>query len=142
MFKRYFFIFLWVIAAITLTAVCQTRSIAAATDEERYKCIARYGWDIDKMPVSFAEVVLPDKPDMVYEEYNKIQKAAGFDLTPYYGKTVTRYTYKVHNHKNDTGGSVYANILVYGGKMIGGDIMSVSLSGFMHALSERKFQTK
>ena len=142
MFKRYLFIFLWVIAAIVLTAVLTARADKAGTETERQRLIARYGWDIDKEPLSVAEVTLPDTPDMVYEEYNKIQKRAGFDLTSYYGKTALRYTYKVYNHKESKNTDVYLNILVCGGKMIGGDIMTTSLSGFMHAVNERKFQIK
>ncbi len=142
MFKRYLFIILWVIAAIILTAVCTARADRAETERERQKLISHYGWEVSAGPVSVAEVTLPDTPDMVYEEYNKIQKKAGFDLTPYYGKTAVRYTYKVYNHKESENQEVYANILVYGGKMIGGDIMSTSIDGFMHAINERKYQKK
>ena len=142
MFKRYLFIFLWVIAAIILTAVCTAHADKAETEAERQKLISRYGWEVTDAPVSVAEVTLPDAPDAVYEEYNKIQKKAHFDLSPYYGKTAVRYTYRVFNHKESKNTDVYLNILVYGGKMIGGDIMSTSLSGFMHAVNERKYQKK
>ncbi|MBO4898140.1 MAG: DUF4830 domain-containing protein [Clostridia bacterium] len=142
MFKRYLFIFLWVIAAVALTAVCSAHGVKAETEADRQKLFKRYGWDVSVSPISVTEVKLPDAPDTVYEQYNKIQKKAGFDLAPYYGKTAVRYTYKVYNHKESENTEVYANILVCGGKMIGGDIMSTSLDGFMHAVNEREFQIK
>ena len=142
MFKRYLFIFLWVIAAIIFTAVCSAQGYKAETEEARQKLISRYGWEVSAEPVSAAEISLPAVPGAVYEEYNKIQKKAGFDLTPYYGKTAVRYTYRVYNHKESGNTEVYLNILVCGGKMIGGDVMSVSLGGFMHAVNERGYQKK
>ena len=50
---------------------------------------------------------------------------------PFRGKTVKRWTYDVTNYP-DNRPNVKANILVYDNKIIGGDICSLELDGFMH----------
>ncbi len=74
---------------------------------------------------------IPIEFDMVYNNYNEIQKEAGFDLSLYKGRTCTMYTYEIYNHPF---GKCNANIIVYKGEIIGGDISSVNLDGFMTAL--------
>ncbi|MBQ8002436.1 MAG: DUF4830 domain-containing protein [Clostridia bacterium] len=74
---------------------------------------------------------IPIEFDMVYNNYNEIQKEAGYDLLPYRGKECIMYTYEVYNHPF---GKCNANIIVYNGEIIGGDISSVNLAGFMTAL--------
>jgi hypothetical protein len=53
------------------------------------------------------------------------------DLSKYKKKTVTRYTFMVTDYKGYEG-TVYANVLVYRGRVIGGDICSADVSGFIH----------
>ena len=74
---------------------------------------------------------IPFEFDMVYNNYNEIQKEAGYDLLPYRGKDCIMYTYEIYNHPF---GRCNANIIVYKNEIIGGDISSVSLNGFMTAL--------
>ena len=78
------------------------------------------------------EVLIPDEFDEVFERYNKIQKEAGMDLSPYHGKRVKCWTYRVLNIPDQ--GEVMANLYVYKNKIIGGDISSARLDGFMHGL--------
>ena len=47
-----------------------------------------------------------------------------------------RYTYEVTNYE-DYDGVVYANLIVYRGRVIGGDICSADVTGFIHGF-ERK----
>ena len=42
-----------------------------------------------------------------------------------------RYTYEITNYPNYEG-KVIANILVYRGKVVGGDICSADINGFIH----------
>ena len=51
-------------------------------------------------------------------------------------KTVMRYTYAVTNYPNYDG-EVYVNILVYKNTVIGGDVCSADVNGFVHGF-ERK----
>ena len=80
-------------------------------------------------------------PRRGYEKYNEIQKAQNLDLTPYAGKRAKRWTYNIKNYPGYEGdsGTVQANILVYEGAVIGGDICSTELDGFMQGFD---FPTK
>ena len=77
---------------------------------------------------------LPDAPDDVYNQYNRIQLEAGLDLTPYYGSECVRYTYIVLNYPEQTDSEVRANVLCVDGKPVAGDIMTVASDGFMRSL--------
>lgn len=106
---------------------------------DKDKCIKflnDYGWEVIKTPSDVAEVTIPKTFDRVYENYNQLQIKSGFDLAPYSGKSGTRYTFVIKNYPLDTGDTVYANVITIDGKTVGGDIMTVSLSGFMHGLAE------
>jgi hypothetical protein len=71
----------------------------------------------------------------VFTGYNEIQKRQGLDLSKYKKKNVMRYTYEVKNYK-DYDGTVYANIIVYRNKVIGGDICSADVTGFIHGFEK------
>ena len=79
-------------------------------------------------------LIIPPEFDEVYEKYNAIQKEQGFDLTKYQGKRVKRWTYAIKNYPGYAAdsGCIHANLLVYEGQVIGGDVCSVELNGFMH----------
>ena len=93
-----------------------------------------YGWKVDKNAIETEEFTIPEEFDRVYESYNELQKKAGLDLEPYKGKKAKRYTYTVKNYPRDTGEEVRANVVTVDGKCVAGDIMTVSLDGFMHSL--------
>ncbi len=105
------------------------------TNEERVALLGEYGWTVENEPIEFMEVKIPEVFDGVYNDYNEIQKRQGMDLSDYSGKRVMRYTYKVTNHPSGEEGIV-ANMIVYKNKLIGGDVCSPKLGGFMHGLSE------
>ena len=100
-------------------------------EEDRIGFLAQFGWEVSPDPAECAEVTVPARFDKVYEGYNSLQKAQGLDLTRYRGKKVMRYTYTVTNYP-DYDGTVYASLLVYKNKVIGGDLCSADLSGFLH----------
>ena len=90
-----------------------------------------WGWEIDDAEASGEAVVIPARFDSVYEDYNAIQQGQGLDLMRYRGKTVMRYTYPVRNYAGYDG-TVYATLLIYKDRVIGGDICSASADGFVH----------
>ncbi len=92
--------------------------------------LAGCGWETEKTPEETLEVLIPARFDDVMRRYNAIQKAQGTDLARYAGKTVTRYTFVVTNYNNGEEG-IRANVLVYKGKIIGGDVCSLALDGFL-----------
>jgi hypothetical protein len=84
------------------------------------------------------EVIIPDKGDDTYNAYNEIQKSQGFDLNNFAGKRAKCWTYVVNNYDGyENQDCIHANILVYDGKVIGGDICSVRLDGFMHGFNQK-----
>ena len=91
------------------------------------------GWQLSADAEKSDEIALPKSFDRVLTGYNEIQRAQGLDLTKYAGKTLTRYTYLVLNHP-DSEGAVYANLLLYRGCVVGGDISSSAGEGFVSAL--------
>ncbi len=93
--------------------------------------LAQYGWEIDKSSAQEAEIRIPKEFDKVMTEYNEVQKQQGLDLSKYAKKTATRYTYEITNYPNYEG-TVYANVITYRGKVIGGDICTKDTKGFLH----------
>lgn len=100
------------------------------TNEERVAFFTQFGWAVDTNPIEEKKVTIPSEFDKVFVGYNDLQKQQGLDLSKYKNKDVTRYTYKVTNYP-DYEGTVYGNILVYRGKVIGGDICSADVDGFV-----------
>ena len=82
------------------------------------------------------EVTIPSDFDKVFAAYNELQKEQGFDLSAYRKKTVMRYTYEVENFE-DYEGTVYVNLIVYRNRVIGADISSLDVSGFVCGLTGR-----
>lgn len=90
------------------------------------------GWETSVEPVDIREVIIPEEWNSVFEEYNDLQKQQGFDLDKYRGKQATIYTYQILNY--DGAENVVANLMVFDGKLIAGDVCSAELGGFMQGL--------
>ena len=103
------------------------------TNEDRVNFLTALGWKVKEQPLEEVAVTIPDEFDAVFLEYNNLQKEVGLDLSRYKRKDVMRYTYQVENYP-DYQGVVYANILVYKNKIIGGDICSADVNGFVTSL--------
>lgn len=102
------------------------------TEEERIAFIESFGVRVDaaEEEVSF---VMPDNFDRVMMGYNEIQRSQGLDLSKYAKKKVTRYTYTLKDYENYEG-TVYANLLVCRGRVIGCDVSSADPEGFVDPL--------
>ena len=106
-------------------------SIQAGENEQRIDFLKQFGWEVEQEPVSIEEIVIPQQFNQVYERYNELQKTQGMDLTKYAGKTVKKVVYQITNYqRQDT--IVHATLLIYHDKVIGGDISSAELDGFMY----------
>lgn len=131
-------VFVLVVCAIVLYFGKSSSSQAAAfgktvkNNEQRVEYLKSFGWEVDKDPIDEETVVIPRKFTDVYAKYNDIQKAQGFDLSEYGGMEAVRYTYKVLNYPGEK--DVVADIIVFRGTVIAGDVQSVSLDGFMQGL--------
>lgn len=99
--------------------------------------LSQFGWQVEAEPIEVKTVTVPSEFDKVFSAYNEIQKSQGLNLLKYKGKDVTRYTFSVTNYAGYEG-TVYANVLVYRNKVIGGDICSADVSGFIHGFENAK----
>ncbi len=102
--------------------------------EQRIAYLEEIGVTVDPESLCETEVTIPKTFGDVYNNYNALQSQAGFDLEDYKGISVTKYTYKAL----DRGDNVYVNMLCYKGRVIGGDISSAELGGFMLPLCKEK----
>ena len=118
--------------ALTL-AQTELRLKQADDNQARVDFLTGLGWQVSSEPTEVQEVVIPLEFDPVYQNYNQLQKEQGFDLSRYAGYRVKRYSYEVFNHPSGEE-YVQANLLVYEKKLVGGDICSLQLDGFMHGL--------
>ena len=101
------------------------------TNEDRIGFLSQFGWKVKEEPIESSEVTIPDSFDKIFVGYNEIQKRQGLDLSKYKNKKVMRYTYEVTNY-DGYNGTVYATVIVYRNKVIGGDICSADVKGFIH----------
>lgn len=104
------------------------------TPESRVEFLASCGYTVSQEPVRTQEVQIPKEFNEVYEQYNTIQKSQGFDLTKYQGKNVMQYVYVVENYPGENSDPVYATLLLYKNKLIGGDISRGGSEGFLRPL--------
>ena len=115
------------VAAASGTSVSYT---GADTDAGRIDFLEKQGWSVKREVVEEATFTLPEEFDRGRPGYNEIQKTQGLDLSRYRKKKVTRYTYEVTNYPNYEG-TVYANLIVYRGRIIAADLSSADPLGFV-----------
>lgn len=126
--------FVVIIVIITLYVLY----VSGYDTSKNVKFLKEYGWVVSEKEIETEEIVIPKIFDDVYNSYNQLQKQAGLDLSLYKGKKAVRYTYIVLNYPRDTQEEIRANVICVKGKPIAGDIMTVSLDGFMHSLQYPK----
>jgi len=105
------------------------------TESDIASFLSQFGWTVDAAPVEVKTVTIPSEFDKVYSAYNEMQKEQGLNLSKYKGKDVERYTFSVTNYKGYEG-TVYANVLVYRNRVIGGDVCSADVTGFVHGFEK------
>ena len=105
-------------------------------NDDRINFLKQFGWEVEAQPLKEQQVTIPKEFDKVFAAYNEIQRKQGLDLSSFKKKSVMRYTYVVTNYP-DYSGEVYVNLLVYRNTVIGGDICSADVNGFVHGF-ERK----
>lgn len=121
-----------------------TAAIASANTTYRYDKIKtaedvktfleQFGWTVEDTPCDELEIQIPQEFDKVMNAYNELQKNQGMDLSKYRNKTVYRYTFRITNYP-EYNGTVFANVIVFKNKVIGGDICSSDVSGFIHGFT-------
>lgn len=107
---------------------------SAADAEQRLAFLSQFGWEASPDPAEVREIIIPAEFDTAYEKYNTMQHEHGLDLAKYCGKRAKRWTYEIKNYPGyENSDMVQANIFVLDGKVIGGDICSLELNGFMQS---------
>ena len=97
------------------------------------KALAEYEKLADQV-VATEELLIPKEMDASYDDYLALQSGQGFDLSKYAGKRVKRYTYEITNYPTGETG-ILANLLIYKNTVIGGEVLSPQLDGFLHGLA-------
>lgn len=130
-------------AALAVSTVDSDTSINAAaasaaptkvkTNEDRIAYLEHFGWQVSPEPVSVEELLIPETFDESYEEYLSLQQSQGFDLTELCGKRVKRCTYELTNYPTGETG-VQISLLIYKNNVVGGEVFSPKLNGFLHGL--------
>ena len=106
------------------------------TTDGRIAYLQALGWEADPATETTQEIVIPRVFNGVFGDYNALQKQQGFDLEDYKGKTAEVYTYSVKNYGNKKQ-EVRANLIVCEGQLVGGDVCSAELDGFMQGLRKK-----
>ena len=101
---------------------------AADTNDARVKFLTDLGWEVTPSPTESGEIRIPKAGDQVFDRYNELQKSQGYDLNKYAGKKVMRYVCQINNFP-DAKEPVYATVLVYKDRIIGGDITDTTPGG-------------
>jgi len=136
-----------VVAVLISVIVLSSRDTAASSPSavnysakdavERAAFLAQFGWEVAEDPLEVTEVIIPAEFDAFYSGYNEIQVRQELDLKPYALSRVKRWTYAVKNYPGyEDDNAIRANILVCEGRVIGGDVCSIELGGFMHGFAK------
>ena len=127
-----------IIALVSLTGGEKEEPTAVTTmsdNDSRVEFLQSLGWQVTTSPKEASQVKIPTEQSPVYSRYNDLQKSQGYDLTEYAGKTVMRYVYEVSNFPGAEQ-PVYATLLVYKNKIIGGDITNTAQQGAVQGLKK------
>lgn len=122
-----------ILLLMSLRYIVSLRQTSVKTLQGREMFLNELGWEIDPESEEYRDVVIPDELEGVMDEYNRMQRAQGYDLSPYCGQTCRQYSYMVTNYP-DYDGSVIVTIYIVGRQVVAGDIHTASASGFMHSI--------
>ena len=123
------------IFALSILASGEESGIMLQSEQSRIDYICSLGYSPAECGEE-AEIIIPSEFGEVYENYNALQKQVGFDLEPFKGRKAIRYTYSLADFTPDE--YVVINLLVCDGKLIGGDVSSRRIDGFMLPLAAKQ----
>lgn len=132
--RKLFIIFL--IIVLSLSIIVKVSSVGTnmpdgSTNQKRVLYLKSKGISAEDSDVFSKEITIPEEFTSVYNNYNVLQKTAGFDLSDYKGKNATLYTYPVY-------GTTEVHLIVYNGVIIGGDIADTRYGEKMKPLDNKK----
>lgn len=132
-----------ILAAVSLLSYlfCSAGKVVFPKGEEaadRKAYLYSLGYRVDSEDEVKTPIKIPTDFSEIYEEYNEKQIKAGFNLKDYKGRQATLYSYPL----DDFGEGVYISLIVCDGRIIGGDVSSVSADGFVLPLQNCKSNLK
>ncbi len=110
-------------------------TVAAADDAARMNFLKELGYEVDPVYSEVHEVLIPEEFDEVFAAYNTMQADADMDLTPYAGKRLKCWSYRILNSTNKE--ETIAHLYVWQDKIVGGDISESVMNGNSTALVPR-----
>ena len=108
------------VVIIIVTTLMFVLFASGETDTNNIVFLKGYGWEVRTKSVEKEDIIIPKPFDRVYENM---------------GMKGVRYTYIVENYPKDVGEEVRANVICINNEPVGGDIMTVSIRGFIHSLN-------
>lgn len=114
--------------AVVSSLLGSTSNVDVSSNEKRVFYLKKLGWQVSDNPSEIVEITIPQKFNAVYDNYNAIQKAQGYDLSKYRGARAKRFTYAVSNYPDEKVG-VCANLLVYNGGLSAATFQASRLTG-------------
>jgi hypothetical protein len=123
------------VVALTAYRFSKKSQYTLGNEAQRQQFLKQMGWEVSGEFDECRQVLIPEQFNEVYEGYNELQKQQGFDLSAYKGKSCDVYTYKVKNYKgHEDKDDVRCNLMICDDVLIGGDVSSTELDGFMQGL--------
>ena len=118
--------YLYTASLVGIVLICMFILRTDSAEQQYFEIVKEMGYsDVEKAPFEVAEFTIPQEFGTVYVKYNELQKEGGYDLSPYKGKRCKRYTYLIPSV------NARANVIVFDGVVIGGDISGVEIDGKM-----------
>ena len=125
------------VVALTAYRFSKKSQYTLGNEAQRQEFLKEMGWEVSGEFDECRQVLIPEQFNEVYEGYNELQKQQGFDLSAYKGKSCDVYTYKVRNYKgHEDKDDVRCNLMICDDVLIGGDVSSTELDGFMQGLKK------
>ncbi len=118
-------------AQAVASAAPNPNGVSSAQDRLDY--LADWGWLVEETPLSVEELLIPEVLDDSYTDYLALQQSQGFSLEALTGERVKRYSYAVTNYPSGETG-VQLNLLIHNNTVVGGEVLSPALDGFLHGL--------
>ena len=108
--------------------------IMLETVEQQLEFLTSLGWTVNPTPIETLDLQLPRQWDGEWSAYVELQNSQGLPFSDFAGKQVRRCTYTLTNYPGIAKG-VQANLYIYEGALIGGDILSLGETSFQAGLS-------
>ncbi len=125
--------FIFAVSAILIVSVVAFLSLDNSINRTNIEYISSFGWQVEEKPVEIFYMTVPQKNDAVFSAYGKI---VNLELDLNNAQKVTRYSYKVLNHKKSESGFIRINLFLSNGKILWGDVSSLAPGGFILPIND------